>query len=688
MRLKKVSCIIFLLFIVKNITAQDISKYLNQLDSVQGNAKVDVLNKITWKLRNSNPRGAIKYSQRAIILSDSLNYFKGTAMGHNFMGVLYRNLGLYNLALMEYQKAIAIAENKNIKDQLGYGYNNYGNLYLYQELPDLAIKYLKKVIPIAKEIENKDLEAYALQNMGRSYLLLHKTDSAKNLILSAIKIRTDKKLKEKLGVSYKYLGDCYLAEKNYTKANEAYLKTTQLTNFQKDVDLYADYCLQKSKIFVINNKIDSAIYYATQSLETAKEIKSSLRIKNAYEGLSKLRAKQKDYINAYLMEQNVGYYKDSLYNEQVSKRIQSVEFSSEQRQKQSQIILIKKDLLLKKANNKRNRILLAFSALLILIILIAFIWYYKSREKISKINQTLVSKNKLITEKNNQLKEKSFELSVQSQNLKQLNEELEQQKKILIEQQKETTDSIQYASRIQNALMPYEGLFKTLFKEYCILNKPRNIVSGDFYWLKHSKDFIYLAVADCTGHGVSGAFMSVLGISILNEVINRNIDRDLNPATGEILDQLREKLKFVLRQTNIKDNKDGLDISLVKINRSENLIEFSGAYNNAYLIDNNELKIMEADSMPVAIYRKEKPFNTQTISFNSTAKLYLSTDGYQDQTGGERGRKYFTKNFRELLLKTSGLSLYEQKLKLEHEFITWKGNYKQIDDVLIVGIQI
>lgn len=686
--LKQIFLILLIITYFSSLKSQETGNSLNRLDSLTLQEKVDYYNQQAWKLRNKNVPKGLEYVNKALSLSDSINYFKGQAAAHNYKGVLYRNLGFYNLALVEYQKAVDISEKHSIKKELGYGYNNLGNLYLYQELPELAINHLEYVIKIAGEIHNKDMEAYAWQNIGRSYLLLNKPDSARYYINKAIQIRKELKLFEKLGVSYKYLGDTYLVEHDYDKAEQAYFMTEKLNPFENDLDLFSDYCLQKAKIAIAKNQLDSAAFWARKSLETAKKVHTLFRIKNAYEVLSRLMSLQKNYRKAFLYSQQAIAYRDSLYNEQLSKRIQSIEFNSEQQKKQTEIMLLKKDLQITEANNERNKLLLLGLLILVAVFTVAFVGYYRSREKIKKANQALLAKNKEIVEKNKQLKESSFELSVQSQNLHELNNKLEDQKKTLVKRQNKITDSIQYASRIQAALMPQEDLFKTIFKDYFVFNKARDIVSGDFFWLKHHKNDIYLAVADCTGHGVSGAFISVLGISLLNEEIHHIIDKGINITTGQILDNLRLRLKNALRQRSIKDNKDGLDISLVKINKKEKRLQFSAAYNNTYIFENSSMRILEADRMPISIHLLEKKFNTTDVQWSESIKLYLATDGFQDQIGEKTGRKYFTKRFRKLLMNISNLSFPEQKQFLEKEFILWKGNKKQIDDILIVGVEI
>jgi len=683
MSLKRI-LLIFFLFNIYISYGQDISKYLTQLDTVEGTKKIDIYNKIAWKLRNFNSRRALTYINKGILIADSLKYHYGRAMAHNFKGVLYRNLGLYNLALEEYQLAIDISLKNKIKDQLGYGYNNFGNLYLYQNIPDLSIKYLKQVIPIAHELKNKDMEAYALQNLGRSYLILNKSDSAKLLIEKAIKIRQKLNLTEKLGVSYKYLGDTYLQEKNYDQASYYYKISSKFANFNKDVDLFADHSLQKSKIFLAKHQIDSANFFATQSLETAKQIRSNLRIKNAYQQLSLINKSNQNYFEAYIYEHDVNIYKDSLYNEQVSRRIQSIEFSNEQKAKQAKIELLKKDILLNELDKKRTELLLYSLIAILIIIIVSSFGFYKSKEKIKKINKQLIYKNKEIKEINNELKEKGFELSVQSQQLKDLNEKLEKQTEDILIRQKQTTDSIQYASRIQSALLPFSEHFNKHFNQYFIFNKPRDIVSGDFYWLKKIDNTIVLVVADSTGHGVSGAFISVLGISILNELA----DSMSQNSTSQILGKARDRVKFLLHQKNGNENKQGLDISLIKIEQDKKNIQFSGAYNNAYIIENNKLTTLKADRMPVAYYRKEKDFSTHNYKYNSQPKIYLATDGFQDQTGGLKERKYFKRNFSDFLFKISNLPFPEQNKRIEQELSLWKGKLKQIDDILIIGTEL
>lgn len=250
-------------------------------------------------------------------------------------------------------------------------------------------------------------------------------------------------------------------------------------------------------------------------------------------------------------------------------------------------------------------------------------------------------------------------------------------------QQKEIMESLKYASYIQQALLPSPFDFNRHFPDHFIYYQPRDIVSGDFFYINDTKDEIIFAVADCTGHGVPGAFMSILGITFLNEII-----KDIKYLTAaSILNHLREKVMKAMCQTGEDDEqKDGLDIALCIINKENGKLSFSGAFNPVYIVRNNSLKELQGDKMPVGIAPdEEKSFTNQYLDLENNDLIYLFSDGFADQFGGPQGKKYKYKPFRQLILKISNLSFHEQKLRLSDTFNDWKGNLKQLDDVLVLG---
>ncbi|MFP4620780.1 MAG: PP2C family protein-serine/threonine phosphatase [Bacteroidales bacterium] len=236
-------------------------------------------------------------------------------------------------------------------------------------------------------------------------------------------------------------------------------------------------------------------------------------------------------------------------------------------------------------------------------------------------------------------------------------------------------------------MLPKEDQFRNVFSEYFILFKPQSIVSGDFYWIHTNEHKIYLTAADCTGHGVPGAFMSMLGISSMNEIMNNHH----NPKTAaDILNQLRNMVKHSLHQTGKKDlAKDGIDMAFCAIDQKKMEMDFAGAFNPLYLFRNGNFEKYEADRMPVGIYHTEKEsFTNHRISLRKGDVIYLFSDGYVDQFGGSKNKKFKPKNFIELLSRIHHKPMEEQHEILNQTFMQWKGDNFQVDDVLVFGIRI
>lgn len=266
------------------------------------------------------------------------------------------------------------------------------------------------------------------------------------------------------------------------------------------------------------------------------------------------------------------------------------------------------------------------------------------------------------------------------------NEEISHQKELVDVKQKEIIDSINYAKRIQQAVLTGEDVWNKISKEHFILFKPKDIVSGDFYWAYNTPNGrSVFALADCTGHGVPGGFMSMLGNSFLNEIVVENKIFKAN----EILNRLRSKVIAALEQKGQTEQKDGMDISLCVWNKMDNTLEFAGANNPLWLLRGREIIEYKADKMPIGTYLEiEKPFTSTTIQLQQGDILYLSTDGYADQFGGPKGKKFKYKALLEMLIKNSALEMGVQKIKLDEAFIVWKNKQEQVDDVAVIGVRV
>ncbi len=261
----------------------------------------------------------------------------------------------------------------------------------------------------------------------------------------------------------------------------------------------------------------------------------------------------------------------------------------------------------------------------------------------------------------------------------------------ILEQQKSITDSIYYARRIQRAVLPRDAFVKKVLPEHFVLYKPKDIVSGDFYWVVRKAATVLIAVADCTGHGVPGAFMSMLGVSLLNDALSKNLKRffEGNLKASDMVEELRKRVKKSLRQSSQDAlTKDGMDLAFCIIDFDTNYLQYSGAYNPLLIIRNGELIKLKATRNPVGIYIKEKPFENHEMQLQEGDRLYMFSDGYIDQFGGENNEKFMTKNFQNLLLDIYDKPMAEQKQILEETFIDWMGDYEQVDDIVVLGFKI
>jgi sigma-B regulation protein RsbU (phosphoserine phosphatase) len=256
-----------------------------------------------------------------------------------------------------------------------------------------------------------------------------------------------------------------------------------------------------------------------------------------------------------------------------------------------------------------------------------------------------------------------------------------------IEQQRiNITDSIHYASRIQNALMLPSEVRVKIMPPHFILNKPKDIVSGNYFWVSKKRDRLIFAVADCTGHGVPGAFMSILGINFLNEIVNNKEA----PRANEILNELRDKTIKALGQTGQRDEaREGMEMALCVVDFKQKMIQFSGAIRPMYLISEGELSVINGDRMPIGIYEEVKvSFSNKEVPFKENDIIYLFTDGYVDQIGGLQRKTFKSVRFKKLLEEISYRPLKEQKSILKEEHEIWRAGQEQIDDILILGVEL
>jgi len=354
--------------------------------------------------------------------------------------------------------------------------------------------------------------------------------------------------------------------------------------------------------------------------------------------------------------------------------LEKLEIGVKQREKEieaqtSQIDLQKGQIVDQLKQIEKQKLITYFVVVaLILVTGLGYFIYVNYRNK-KKANDILEERNRLIT--------------LQKEEIQEQKEVAEMQRDQITYQKKHITDSIHYALRIQRAILPSLELFTDEI-EHFVLYKPRDIVSGDFYWVNKKDNLWIVIAADCTGHGVPGAFMSMLGVSFLNEiVINKHIHKP-----DQILNALRDNIINALKQVASESGvKDGMDISVCAIDFSTGVLEWAGANNPLFLVQNGELNHVKADKMPVAIHDRMDPFTLNTFKLNKGDTFYTFSDGYVDQFGGANQKKFLSKNFKDVIMAIQDKSMYEQGVKLDEVFEEWKRDVEQVDDVTLIGLR-
>lgn len=568
---------------------------------------------------------AVEYHTRSLEVYRSIGNKPLIGVAVSILAGDYWSAGNYHQALKTYEKALVIRKELGNKTHIAGSYNNLALAYKSLERNDSALVNYRRALLLYMQLQDQRNEAAVLNNIGSLYQKSGNLDSADIYIGNALKLRENIEHVQGIGYSSLNLG----------------------------------------QVFIDQNKITGGIQLLLKAREVALSLNEEYLLKESCVMLSETYQKLGQYKKALEYHQEFHAAEKRLQVDESIRRVadMQIRFEAEKRMR----IVEKKDAELKQQALRIYYLLGGMVLMLVLIIVVAIALIQKRRS------------NKLLAMRNDEIQEQKAEIEAQR-------DLAEQQRDMISEQNDKIRDSILYASRIQNALLPPENLMSGLLKQHFILFKPRDVVSGDFYYFQTYKQYTVIAAADCTGHGVPGAFMSMLGISVLNEIM---ASQQIANA-GDILEILRSKVKNNLHQTSVKDgNSDGMDIALVMLDREKNYLYFAGANNPLIVIRNKELIVYEGDRMPIGVHiQDEILFKNNEVQLEKGDKLYLYSDGYVDQFGGSKGRKLMSKNFKNLLLETSVFDMRIQKEKMDSFFETWKRDYKQIDDVVVIGLEI
>lgn len=574
-----------------------------------------------------NFQKAYDYFNKHLMISALNKNINNVSIAYNNLAMLFQALGDKRTALDYYFKTLTIDENLKNDRYYSATLNNIASVYIDLKMNDSAYYYIKKCLKIKLQLNDLYGEMLCYQNLGNIYDHLEKNDSAETYFFKALKL--NEKIKDHISniEINNSLGNFYIKTKKLQNAIK-YLKiaeeTLQLNNYHKSNEVYY-------KLSVAYENIND------------KE--------NAYK-----------YLKLYLTAQ------DSLYKNESVKKIQERELMAEINRKKylNELEILHKEQLLKERQEKNFFVNIIILCIGFATLLFGLLMYRNYTIK-KKANNILNERNELITQQN---------------------QEITLQKKIIEEKNKDITDSIIYAKRLQEAMLPDETKFKQVFGDnFFILFLPKDIVSGDFYWLAEKEDGVLFAVSDCTGHGVPGGFMSI----IANNALNRSIREFGLTMPNEILDTVNLLIDEAFsNNANNNEVRDGMDIALCLLKKeAENWsLYYSAANRPLWIVRNNTLIEMKGDNQPIGKHEKRKAFSLHKFNLYKNDILYLTSDGYADQFGGEEMKKFKSANFKRLLTGICHENMTEQKNILLQTHYLWKKNIEQLDDICVIGIKI
>jgi len=556
-------------------------------------------------------------------------------------------------------------------------YNQLIELYLDIDIYE-AETYAKLGLKVAETLKDNELMADYYSKLGYNQIELLNYKTAISNLEKEYKIRINVENDTDLSICLYNLGTAYSLNSNEKKAIEyfeeclIYSQKSGSKLIQEQI-YFTLYELNLKK----KNYSEALEYYKTYVSFTNSNISTQETVENQEViVLRKLKITQANQIAEngilILQQDSTILQQDTAIEDANIENSELTQITNEQGLEIEELN-IEKAYSLEKLKNKRlliNILIISIISIILIIILLFTIIRYKT-----KANKKLTEQNALILKQNEEITTQSEEIDIQKLRV-------EKQRDEILIKSKHISDSINYAKRIQYAALPEKLYFDTLLQKSFVFFKPRDVVSGDFYWIKQMNNKIVVLVADCTGHGIPGAFVSMLGISLINAIIQNHKDYSAN----EILDTLRLKIKKSLRQTDeYGSSHDGMDIALTIIDSENSKIEYSGANNQIYIIRNEQLFEYKPTKNPIGIYLKEKPFEKIIIDIQKKDEIFLFSDGFPDQTGGEKKGKFKYKRFREMILNTSKLDILQQYDYIDNQLNKWKTSEEQVDDITIMG---
>ena len=655
----------------------------------------DLTKEIAWlyKAKGDIYRLTDNYIKSLEALSLSLDYYKklnnrkGIADIKNRMGAVYRLQGKYPTALEYYFESLKIHQSLNNESGVSNSLNNIGIVYLYQKDYDKALEYYFNSLKIGQKLNDEEGIGISYLNIGGAYQKKKDFSKAIDYYLKSLAIEKRINDLDAIGVIYNEIGSIYIEQNNLQLAKTFLGQALKTFSDLESKSRQAECNLYLGQYYLKAQNPEQAIAHYTTALNLAKETGSQefyanalLKLSETYEGIRNTSLAFKYYKNYVAV-------RDSLYNEENTKRSVQAELLYQFERKQDILKVIqakKEEIFLEKSKGQKAFRNFLIAILLLLVILIFFV--YSAYRNKRKANITLKNQQNEILEKNEELLQQQEEILAQRDEIEQKNSILERSKQIIAAKNERIISSIEYAQTIQQAILPHEDQLSKFFKDHFVIFIPKDIVSGDFFWFSEEQDVVFAAVIDCTGHGVPGSFMSLIGNTILNQIVNEWHTHD--PAI--ILEYLHQKIRKALQQDEIHSKSHAsMDICLVKINLKTHKVTFAGANRPLFIVQDGKLVKIPGDKKSVGGFQRESKryFTNHEIQLNGESFLYLTTDGFVDQMNSEK-RKFGPNQLLTILEANSQKPMNLQKDILLNTLDLFKQSEDQIDDICILGLKI
>jgi len=656
-KLSQISCLLFYVFILISSGQANNNYGLTQqlkidslkkksaiaVDSVRSLCLIDLANeyRIIGDLNLAKT-----YADSALFIANKIGWLYGKSLSYQNLAYINLYESDFEAAMKNAVSALQIAEKNNDKENQGFAFLYIG--YINQSLGENkeVLYYFRKSLELRKELGDNYNLGYSYTYIGNYYSQFNNYDSSLYYHTQALNVRLKTSDTRSIADSYLLIGSTLFQQKKYNAAIKNYdfaIEKYHLLNDKKRLaELYRNY----AEIYIYKNELELAEKHLFQALKLAQEIGAIENLIPIYNELANLQEQKGDFKKAYAFVRKHINFKDSISSNNIYREI-TKQISKYKIEKEKAIQEKNKAVLLAK-NKTQQYILIGAFLLIILLTGIAI----------------LIARTLKLTKS---------------------------QKEVIEDQNREIVDSITYAKRIQEAILPTAQLIKKCLPESFIYYKPKDIVAGDFYWIEQQGDNIFFAAADCTGHGVPGAMVSVVCHNAMNSAI-----KELNIIEpGKILDKTRE---IVVAQFNKSENseiasmsiRDGMDIALCVLNSATNELKYAGAFSPLWILRSkaNQIEEIKANRQPVGKVDNPESFKTHAVNLEKGDSVYVFSDGYADQFGGVKGKKLMYKPFKKLLVSIKNESM-EDKLKLLNSYFeNWKGELEQVDDVCIIGVKI